>query len=47
MGKRDKRGREPRKPKKDSKKAIITEIIPSPLTVEVIKKGKREQPDEE
>jgi hypothetical protein len=47
MGKRDKRGREPRKPKKDSKKVIMAEILPSPVTVEVIKKGKKEQPAEE
>jgi len=48
MGKRDIRGREKKKPKKDaSKKTLSTDILPSPMTVEVIKKGKKERPAEE
>jgi len=48
MGKRDIRGRETKKPKKDTKKSIVAEILPTPVTVEVIKtKGKREAPPEE
>lgn len=48
MGKRDIRGREKKKAKKDvSKKVLSTEILPSPMTVEVIKKGKKERPVEE
>lgn len=47
MGKRDIRGREPRKQKKDSKKATMVDILPSPVTVEVIKRGKKERPAEE
>ncbi len=47
MGKRDKQGRESRKPKKDIKKATTVEILSSPVAVEVIKKGKKERPAEE
>jgi len=48
MGKRDIRGREPKKAKKVSKKPSVAEILPTPVTVEVIKgKGKREKPPEE
>jgi len=47
MGKRDIRGRESKKPKKDSKKASVVDILPSSITVEVIKKGKKERPAEE
>ena len=48
MGKRDIRGREKRKLKKDAaRKTLSTDILPSPVTVEVIKKGKKERPAEE
>jgi hypothetical protein len=48
MGKRDIRGKEKKKPKKDiAKKTFSTDILPSPVTVEVIKKGKKERPAEE
>jgi hypothetical protein len=46
MGKRDYRWRERKKPKKDAKKTTGVEILPSPVTVEVIKKGKKERPEE-
>ena len=46
MGKRDFRWRERRKPKKDAKKTTGAEILPSPVTVEVIRKGKKERPEE-
>ncbi len=47
MGKRDIRWREKKKPKKDAKKLPSANILSSPVTVEVIKKGKRERPAEE
>ncbi len=47
MGKRDYRWREPKKPKKDAKKTTSADILPTPVTVEVIKKGKKERPAEE
>ena len=48
MGRRDYRGRESKKPKKDAKKPGVSEIISQPVTVEVIRtKGKKEQPPEE
>jgi hypothetical protein len=48
MGKRDIRRKEPKKPKKDVKKPSVAEILPTPVTVEVIKtKGKKEVPPEE
>lgn len=48
MGKRDIRWREPKKKaKKDAKKSTIAEVLPTPITVEVIKtKGKKEAPPE-
>jgi hypothetical protein len=46
MGKRDFRHREAKKPKKTAKKIAVTDILPPPLTVEVIKK-KRKEPEEE
>ena len=45
MGKRDYRHRETKKPKKTAKKIAVTDILPSPPTVEVIKK-QRKEPDE-
>jgi hypothetical protein len=47
MGRRDYRHREPKKPKKDAKKILADTILPSPVTVEVIKKGKKEGKEEE
>ena len=47
MGKRDFRHREPKKPKKDAKKVSATTILTPPITVEVIKKGKKETKEEE
>ena len=48
VGKRDIRWREPKKKtKKDAKKSTIAEVLPTPVTVEVIKtKGKKEAPPE-
>lgn len=40
MGKRDIRWRETKKAKKDAKKPSSAEILPPPVAVEVIKKGK-------
>jgi hypothetical protein len=47
MGRRDYRHREPRKPKKDAKKISAETILPPPVTIEVIKKGKKEDRGEE
>ncbi len=49
MGKRDYRHREPKKTKKDTKKISPITIMPSPMQVEVVKKGKkkREEVEEE
>jgi len=48
MGRKDRGGREARKPKKDAKKQVVSEILTQPVTVQVIKtKGKKEQPPEE
>lgn len=48
MGRKDYGGRETRKPKKNAKKQVVSDILSQPVTVEVIKtKGKKEQPPEE
>jgi len=47
MGRRDYRHREPKKAKKDAKKLSTATILPPPITVEVIKKGKQEPKEEE
>jgi hypothetical protein len=48
MGRRDRAGREAKKPKKDAKKPAVSEILSQPVTVQVIKtKGKKEPPPEE
>ena len=48
MGRKDYGGREAKKPKKDAKKRVVSEVISQPVTVQVIKtKGKKEQPPEE
>ena len=42
MGSRDKRQKEAKKPKKDSRKMPVTSILaPPPPEVEVIRKGKK------
>jgi len=41
MGRRDFRHREPKKPKKDTKKVSATTILSPPMTVEVVKKEKK------
>jgi hypothetical protein len=50
MGSRDKSHRESKKPKKDSSKKVlpttISPIYVPPATVEVVKKGKKEKPEE-
>ena len=47
MGRRDYRHREPKKPKKDTKKQSVATVLPPPMSVEVIKKGKKEPKVEE
>jgi len=47
MGRRDYRHREPKKAKKESKRISPTDILPPPMTVEVVKKGKKKQAVEE
>lgn len=48
MGRKDYGSKESKKPKKDAKKPVISEILSQPVTVQVIKtKGKKEQPLEE
>ena len=47
MGGRDYRHREPKKAKKSTKKISAATILPPPMTVEVIKKGKKEPEAEE
>jgi len=47
MGSRDYRKPEKKKPRKDAQKIIMPSVMPQPLVVEVIKKGKKEPPPEE
>ncbi len=47
MGSRDYRHREPKKQKKDPKKLPQINITPTPANVEVIKKGKKREEEEE
>lgn len=47
MGRRDYRWREPKKPKKSATKPMPTTVLTPPVTVEVIKKGKKAPPAEE
>ena len=46
MGRRDYRHREPKKPKKDTKK-VLPDILPPPMTVEVVRKERKERKVEE
>jgi hypothetical protein len=41
MGKRDYRHREPKKAKKDIRKLPPLSVLPTPVNVEVVKKGKK------
>jgi len=47
MGRRDYRHREPKKSKRDARKVSVDTILPPPVTVEVIKRGKKERKEEE
>lgn len=47
MGKKDFRWKETKKTKKDAKKPASVEVIPPAVTVEVIKKGKKQEPGAE
>ncbi len=47
MGKRDYRHREPKKPGKEAKKVYPVTILPPPVEVEVIRKGKKKPEEEE
>lgn len=48
MGRRDYRKPEKKKPKKDIiKKALIPNVTPTPISVEVVKRGKKEPEPEE
>ena len=47
MGRRDYRHREPKKVKKDARKLPQVSIMPTPVNVEVVKKGKKKGEEEE
>ena len=47
MGRRDFRHRESKKVKKEPKKILPTDILPPPMTVEVVKKSKKKRESEE
>lgn len=47
MGGRDYRHRESKKAKKDAKKVPPVSILPTPVNIEVIKKGKKQREREE
>lgn len=48
MGKRDYRHRESKKPKKDKKEKVIsTNIVSTPMPVEVIRKERKKRDEEE
>jgi len=47
MGKRDFRRRETKKPKKDTRKILPVTVLQPTETVEVVKKGKKEEAEEE
>ncbi len=46
MGSRDYRNRETKKTKKDTKKVSADAFLPPPMTVEVVKKGKKAPKEE-
>jgi hypothetical protein len=43
MGKRDYRHRETKKAKKGGKRPVVSDIVPAPVTPEVVKRGKKEK----
>ena len=47
MGKRDFRRRETKKPKKDTRKILPVTVLQPTENVEVVKKGKKEEAEEE
>ena len=47
MGRRDFRRRESKKSKKDAKKVSTAGILQPPMTIETIKKGKKEPKEED
>jgi len=47
MGRRDYRHRESKKAKKDVRKVSATTILPPPMVVETVKKGKKEREEGE
>lgn len=47
MSRRDIRGREPKKVKKNAKKVSQVNILTTPLPVEVIKKARKKRSEEE
>jgi hypothetical protein len=47
MGRRDYRHREAKKAKKDTRKISEVTILPTPTTVEVVKRGKKKAEEEE
>ena len=47
MGRRDYRHRESKKPGKSAKKILTDSVVPSPTTVEVVKKVKKEEKAEQ
>ena len=47
MGKRDYRHREPKKPKKDTKKPPVSAVLPATPQVEVIRKPRKGKGTEE
>ena len=47
MSRRDYRHRESKKPKKDAKKLSPVTILPPPVNVDVVKKGKKKREAEE
>jgi hypothetical protein len=47
MGSRDYRKREQKKPKKDNRKLPQVSILPTPISVEVIKKKRKREEEEE
>ena len=46
MGRRDFRRRESKKPKKDTKKISVTDILPASESVEVVKRGRKKREEE-
>ncbi len=43
MGRRDFRKHETKKPKKEAKKALATQELPTPVSVEVVRKPRKER----